>query len=237
MAAKKTVTAKAKPIAASAPKRAYGAKREEILEAALELFNKQGVGPVSTNHIAEAAKISPGNLYYHFKDKADIAWTLLAEFRGRMQAHIQGEVTAQFYAQRFEGAVELLWRYRFLFEDRGAVRRLDPRFAKAGAEIHVMFRKAMGELIVRLAEQGHLASHLTEVDRDFVLGNLWSLGTGWADFAYAAGKSSVTRADVATALRHIFHFLLPYLSRSAQKAVRAHLETADARALLRPVFE
>ncbi len=237
MAAKKATKPTAKPSRRAVPKRARGAKREEVLEAALDLFNKQGVGPVSTNHIADAASISPGNLYYHFKDKSDIVWILLVQFRERMQAHIQSKVTSQFYATRVAGAVELLWRYRFLFEDRGAVRRLDPRFAKAGAEIHQMFRGTMSRLIDRLAEQGHFRAGLSESDREFVLGNLWSICGGWADFAYASGKTAVSRSDVATALRHAFHFLLPYLSRSAQRLVRAHLETSDARTILRPPFE
>ena len=40
--------------------------KERILSAALRLFNSQGTAGVSTNHIAEAAGLSVGNLYYHF---------------------------------------------------------------------------------------------------------------------------------------------------------------------------
>lgn len=46
--------------------------KERILVAAISLFNQQGTGAVSTNHIAEAAGISPGNLYYHFHNKEEI---------------------------------------------------------------------------------------------------------------------------------------------------------------------
>ena len=43
-----------------------------ITESAISLFNAETVAAVSTNHIAEAAGISPGNLYYHFGNREEI---------------------------------------------------------------------------------------------------------------------------------------------------------------------
>lgn len=47
-------------------------KKDLILDTAIRLFNQHGTSAVSTNHIAEAAGISPGNLYYHFRNKEEI---------------------------------------------------------------------------------------------------------------------------------------------------------------------
>ncbi len=45
------------------------------------LFNAHGTAEVSTNHIAAAASVSPGNLYYWFPDKRAIIRALFEEWR------------------------------------------------------------------------------------------------------------------------------------------------------------
>jgi AcrR family transcriptional regulator len=98
--------------------------RDRILETARKLFNAQGTGPVSTNHIAAAMGISPGNLYYHFRNKEEIIRELVDRWLGR-----QGPLWREMMETEgsMEHLVDMLRRiYRFGWDLRFYLRELMP---------------------------------------------------------------------------------------------------------------
>jgi len=66
------------------PKGVQAAKSEaataKALEAALELFSKQGYGATSMRTISEASGLSVGNLYHHFGSKESIFQRLIDDY-------------------------------------------------------------------------------------------------------------------------------------------------------------
>lgn len=61
----------------NSPRRRGSTAREEILDAAAELFTRQGFATTSTHQIADAVGIRQASLYYHFPSKTEIFLTLL----------------------------------------------------------------------------------------------------------------------------------------------------------------
>ena len=93
--------------------------KQKILETTLGLFNQDGATEVSTNHIATALGMSPGNLYYHYRNKEEIIRALFSEFDNA--ANILYSLpsdklpTIDDLERMIEGTFELQWRYRFFF--------------------------------------------------------------------------------------------------------------------------
>lgn len=59
-------------------------RRNEILDAANELFSQKGFDGTSTNDILEKVGIARGTLYYHFKSKEDIMDALIERYNVRI---------------------------------------------------------------------------------------------------------------------------------------------------------
>ena len=95
--------------------------RQRILDASLGMFNLQGEPNVTTNHIADELEISPGNLYYHFRNKDDIVNSIFAQFEGeivRMLTVPAGRRSSMDDVWSYLHAMfELIWKYRFFYRD------------------------------------------------------------------------------------------------------------------------
>ena len=63
--------------------------RQEILDAAQDLFVSQGYESVSIRKIAEKVEYAPGTIYLYFKDKAEILDTLAARTFQKLQARLE----------------------------------------------------------------------------------------------------------------------------------------------------
>jgi AcrR family transcriptional regulator len=104
--------------------------RDRILDAALALFNEQGTGAVSTNHIAAAIAISPGNLYYYFRNKEDIIRALFERLFAAWDETFQlpaNEPPGLADMERMiAGNYHIIWDYRFAYRELAALLQNDP---------------------------------------------------------------------------------------------------------------
>ncbi|ARQ46881.1 TetR family transcriptional regulator [Oxalobacter formigenes] len=63
--------------------------RERILDAAEDVFNARGVSRTTLNEIAEAAGVTRGAIYWHFKNKVELFEAMCDRVRGPMKALVE----------------------------------------------------------------------------------------------------------------------------------------------------
>lgn len=163
--------------------------RDRILMKSLELFNEAGERSISTNHIAAALNISPGNLYYHFRSKEDIIYEIFLTYENSMvQALSVPDDRVITYTEKigyFESIFNQLWEYRFLHRDLGHLLEESPRLR---ASYRQFARKVMAQAyIVYNALRKAELIQATEQDVQAMIVNIWILTTSWASFVVSSG--------------------------------------------------
>ena len=130
--------------------------RDKIINTAIHLFNDQGTKSVSTNHIAAAAGISPGNLYYHFRNKEDIIRAIFEQMDiyGMEQYllifHEAQQGSLEAIEQTFVMIQKFNWRYRFFKRELTALIMNDGILKD---KFHQTHRKMLGVVISQMSPQ------------------------------------------------------------------------------------
>ena len=96
--------------------------KERIIKTAIELFNNHGTQAITTNHIAKNIDISPGNLYYHFKNKFDIIRSISDKFHIELKSVFKIEIkTINDFRNNiisiYNGFFRIQKSYQFLFTE------------------------------------------------------------------------------------------------------------------------
>src|ERR1043166_9574763 len=104
-----------------------------IVEGALDLLNRPDGAAVTTNHIAAHLRMSPGNLYYHFRNREEIVRAIfpriVAESLAATALPVGPRLGAHDFGERHLQGVGTLWRYRFFFRDLNQLVARDQRLA------------------------------------------------------------------------------------------------------------
>lgn len=185
-----------------------------IVEASLMLFNEEGERNISTNHIAAHLGISPGNLYYHFRNKDEIIVQLFKRYSEDLLQYMRRVVLPKNVCDAIRymaGIYDVMWRYRFLFSD---VNALLARSAELLGEhnnfTHAKVSPLLVELLTQLNKEGIIRADATAMN-DLAL-NIWMITKYWFDFdGSLRGRAKLTEDSKVRGVQRTLSLLRPYL--------------------------
>ncbi len=204
----------------SRPQRADTKMR--ILDAAQDLFNERGVNAVTTNHIAAELGISPGNLYYHYRNKEDIIWHLFQRVEIEVDPILNVEkgeiIDAERMASDITRVMQVMMDFRFLFSDIVGLVNRDPRMEEE-------FRALQERTVERIAGTFHqsyaagpIVADTPQVIVEALARNMWILIINWISFVQSSKTepgAPITKLDLAHGVFHIFTMMRPYMSKES----------------------
>ena len=158
--------------------------RDRIIEASLQLFNEQGERAVTTNHIAAHLGMSPGNLYYHFRNKQQIIAELFERYAAEAEQNLalpEGRaLDLDDKARYLESMGATMWRYRFMLRDLEHLLASDAELAARyrGYSRHAL--QAIEAIFQGTIDAGILDAR--HANAEVLALNSWLLMTSWVNF-------------------------------------------------------
>jgi AcrR family transcriptional regulator len=200
--------------------------KERILETAIRLFNEHGTGTISTNHLADALVMSPGNLYYHFRNKEEIIRGILERMISRWEQLYRLPVERAPTLADVEGLVRqnfsLVWDYRFFYHELSALVQRDPALKQRYQEIRRQRLEAFEALFWRLAEAGVARSPASPAEVANLAKLCWLISDYWLPFIEIDGELTMPEA-IRQGVALFMQVLSPYVS-EAGTALRENIQ-------------
>jgi len=187
--------------------------RDKIVLAALQLFNEQGERQITTNHIAEHLNISPGNLYYYFRNKQAIIDAIFTLYAKELLAQFTPINASQKSLVKFKCYLNcifnLMWKYRFFYANLPQILQQDPQLHQRYIDVQEKSKRNLIVIFNTFIEMELLKINHKELDT--VITSLHMIISCWLSYQSSISlNSKVTESLIGQGVRQLTAMLKPF---------------------------
>ncbi|MCM2281115.1 MAG: TetR/AcrR family transcriptional regulator [Bdellovibrionaceae bacterium] len=202
--------------------------RERILDASIELFNQAGVVAITTNHIADHLKISPGNLYFHFRNKEEIVRELFDRMCDATYSVWKTNIDPDKKevptpAELIERSFAVFWDYRFFHREMYHLRRKDPALARKWRSHLAKTMRLLQATYGHWVKAGIMKKVSDPKEMQMISDVVLITSSSFLQF-FESPEKPASRKSVKQGVHHIARLLSPYHTEAAQSQLRTYLE-------------
>jgi AcrR family transcriptional regulator len=193
--------------------------RDKIIQASIALFNEQGERNVTTNHIAADLGISPGNLYYHFRNKEDIILSIYEEYARSLLLETMPEVSPEVkpldaIILYMDVVFHAMMKFRFFYSNLPVLLAKNPLLHDKYVEVQSVISTRVSELLLSLKEADMMA--FEEADLPDIVSILRLVNTFWLSFYQTQNSDKdINDAVFYQGVLKILVIIQPYITESA----------------------
>ena len=186
-------------------------RKEAILETALKLFNETNTQSATTNHIAKAMGISPGNLHYYYKNREEIVRLLYMQLRRESSLTVKElPKTLEELREHQKLLIQLQWKYRFFFNEMLFLFSRDKTLEEMYIKDNIAHRERIRHSMKIFEQEGEL-SFPDDKCLEFLVDDILISWQFYASYLHTLGKTLDSQGAV-DAIEHINRAMQPYLT-------------------------
>nr|WP_086937804.1 TetR/AcrR family transcriptional regulator [Thaumasiovibrio occultus] len=185
--------------------------RDRIMLGALELFNERGEPNVTTNHIAAHLSISPGNLYYHFRNKEQIIDAIFDGYTSALKNSFspKDRYSSEELLAYLDAIFLLMWRYRFMYANLPDILSRDEQLQEKYLAAQEISHRNIMTLLESFRESGLLSAGVKEMQS--LANTLKLVITSWVAFqTVQAPGAKITKSVVYQGVLQVLAVVKPF---------------------------
>lgn len=190
--------------------------KDKVIQGSIELFNLHGERNVTTNHIAEHVGISPGNLYYHYRNKDDIIRSIYKMYEKNLDQMFQpqdansaGMDEMMYYLDR---VFYSMWQFRFFYANLPDILARDRELH----ERYLVAQRALYQRIINTLKEVKSQGYITLDDdmMDDLAHTLKLVVAFWISYQHTQNLTEITQSTISQGVLKVINIVRGYLTES-----------------------